>query len=796
MIANYNFLFTLLLAISIGINHLSANELRIVAADQHQTTLQGAHVKLRAPDGAVSFDKITDFEGIARFSDIQNGDWEVHIRYLGFEPLHQMIRVTEAERQFLLHLKPDVVNLAEVTISGSRSFLRQEGDRLILDPEALAGISTNALELIETVPGLFVDPQGGVFLSSATPAAIYINGREQRMNPQDIMAVLRSLPPNSIQRIEIIRNPSARYEASSSGGIINIVLKRGVNLGRYGSVNTGMNQGIYGNRFGGFSLNQGSQRSSWYLHANYAGNGHEEEVNQMRSFQNDNLLNQSTTTLLQSRQMFTGFGAGYQLNEKWSMNYDGRINTNHPNSSALSETHIEIPGNLQQAVNHTSNKSKLLNLNQDIGITLQIDTLGSSWDTRVGYTWDSGNVRQHYNTIYFSPGPEDLTGQGKNRYQRNLFQVQTDLNYRFGTATMLEAGLKGDFQDYNSRANYSIQKQGEWMDDTLRIHAYKFRETILSAYIEASHELPGNIQLKAGLRIEDYEMRGQLETPLDTGFVSRQTELFPYLYLSRSLWKAAGYEFRGYFIARRSVTRPDYQNLTPHNQYVSPWFYQTGNPGLKPQFTQNFEANISFDDIPIFAIGRSHTRNVFTNIMYQDDSTEERTISTYDNVGERQETYFRMVGALPPGRKYFFVLGTQYNKNEYKGMYGDEPIIFKRGSWQFFTMHSLRVTANTRIIMFAFYMLNGQLNFFETGNFGQLNISINQSFLDNRLHITLSGRDVLRTMQQNFRFNQGTLYLEGDRYSDNQRIGLSIRYQFGIRKQEEKQNLLKFDMGE
>ncbi|MDV7392755.1 TonB-dependent receptor plug domain-containing protein, partial [Arthrospira platensis SPKY1] len=137
----------------------------------------------------------------------------------------------------------------------------------------MVSISSNALELLETVPGMFVDPDGGIFLNNATPAQIYINGREQRMSQQDMASILRSLPPGSIQRIEVLRTPSTRYDAASSGGIVNIVLKKGVKLGRFGSVNAGFNQGAYGDRFAGFTLNDSGEKRNWYLNANYNHNG-------------------------------------------------------------------------------------------------------------------------------------------------------------------------------------------------------------------------------------------------------------------------------------------------------------------------------------------------------------------------------------------------------------------------------------------------------------------------------------------------------------------------------------------
>src|SRR4028118_1092556 len=118
--------------------------------------------------------------------------------------------------------------------------MRQEDDKTIVDPENLAASSTNAFEILEKTPGLFVDQDGNVYLSSTTPARIYINGREQRMSTADIATMLKSLPPNSIASIEILRTPSAKYDANGGGGIVNVVLKKGVRIGLTGSANVGL----------------------------------------------------------------------------------------------------------------------------------------------------------------------------------------------------------------------------------------------------------------------------------------------------------------------------------------------------------------------------------------------------------------------------------------------------------------------------------------------------------------------------------------------------------------------------
>jgi len=260
------------------------------------------------------------------FEDISSGLYQVSISYIGFETLIKTINVKHNERTFSFNLNENAISLSEVTIEAQRPFISQEEDKMIIDPEPIANISTNTLEVLESTPGLYVDQDGGIFLTGATPAVIYINGREQKMSSQDITSLLQSLPPGSVQKIEVIRTPSTKYDAASSGGIINVVLKKGVKLGRFGSVNIGMNQGKLGNRNAGLSLNSSGDNSTYYLNINYSRRGRYQEQNINRLLEQDKTLFQNSTSNSQNDQIYLGNGINYEANEKIHFSYDSRIN--------------------------------------------------------------------------------------------------------------------------------------------------------------------------------------------------------------------------------------------------------------------------------------------------------------------------------------------------------------------------------------------------------------------------------------------------------------------------------------
>ena len=304
----------------------------ILVRDDEKLPLIGATVQLTHLDDESGKFSTTDHTGVARFESVENASYFVNIRYMGFLPLERYISISPGQRFFEFQMQADVVALGEVTVTARRPLIRQEDDRMIIDPEPLANISTNTLEILENTPGLFVDEDAGIFLGTTTPAAIYINGREQKMSNQDINTILRALPPGSVQRIEVLRTPSTRYDAASSGGIINIVLKKGIRIGRFGSVNTGMNQGVYGNRFAGFSLNNSGEHTTTYLNANYSHTGRVDDLNAVRFLATDTTLTQTARSIQRANQGYLGFGLGYDAGPDVMFSYDGRLNGSYRKS--------------------------------------------------------------------------------------------------------------------------------------------------------------------------------------------------------------------------------------------------------------------------------------------------------------------------------------------------------------------------------------------------------------------------------------------------------------------------------
>jgi hypothetical protein len=732
---------------------------------------------------------ITDSIGITKISLAPKNAYIISVSAIGYKKYSKDYFINE-QSSIAIKLTEDPTQLNEVVVRSTKALIRQEDDKSVVDPEPLAASSTNAYETVEKVPGVFIDQDGNIYLNGLSPAGVQINGRDLRMSASDIAILLKSLPPNAIQKIELIRTPSAKYDASGGGGLVNIVLMKGVKIGLNGSVNSGFAQGVYGNQFIGFNLNNNNDKLSSYVNAQYSNNNNYTITNSDRILSIDSILRQEARAVSPNQSVNLGYGFGKTFKEKWELNYDGRMSQNKFDNTTKSESYLlelsnnQSTGNLQTNLN---NKGTNNFINQSLRAKLKLDTVGGEWVNDVSFNFSNSSTDQNYANVLLSRNTSS-GGEGNFGNDRNFFTYQSDLRKKISGIT-LESGVKTSILNFNNKSNYTKNNGGIITPDPFRTSSFNYKEQINAAYLQGSKTW-GPIVLKVGSRLEQTIMQGHQFIPKDTTFSVNRTDAFPYVYLSRKILMIMSYELRGFLVYRKTISRPSYDYLNPFAKYIDPFLYEVGNPNLKPQFTNNYEANISVDDKPLFAFGVNETTDIFTNVVYQSATNRQVSYRTYDNLGKSRETYFRVIGVIPPGKKFFAVLGTQYNRNNYNGFYEGKPIMFNRGTWSVFTFQSFKLDGFSTMTLNGFWRFKGQQQFYELSDFGTLNATINRQFLKKKLTITASYNDFLFTNKNNFVLNQGTQNAIGYRESDTRRLGLSLRYNFGIKPKENKMDML------
>lgn len=772
----------------------TAQQLRLTAfvkpAVKTDSSINATLRLFQLPDSSLQSTQVASSSGNG-FTVKASTRYLLKVTAVGYESQLKLIVISNKPATITLLLKKDTASLSTVIVRAKKPLLTQEDDKTIVDATVLANSSTNAYEVLEKTPGAIVDQDGNVYLNSATPATVYINGREMRMSAEDMAALLKSLPAGSISKIEILRTPSAKYDAANSGGIVNVVLKKGIKIGTTGSVNVREDQGVYPTSSAGFSINRSDGKISAYLSYQFTSRNSFEDIVSDRLINHDTLLLQRSYTSYSPVNNYIGAGVDIAVTKKLNLAYDMRLTANTNKSRASSSNDFSKTSTAQdfsQSETPISNDGHSLYFGNSIEAKYKIDTTGSEWASELNYSYSKSDNDQLYTNNYYLPVAPAEYGDGTTANTANNLDFKTDLTLKFKKQFKLETGYKINHSTNNNEAVFYTQSGSSPRQvNNYQTNTFNYTETISSAYLQLSKPFWG-FTFKSGLRFESTNISGHQKVPDDTSFSIKRTDLFPYFYLKHNLFKIFGYPLTVNAIYRRSISRPGYDALNPSPKFVDQFLYDVGNTRLQPQFTTNYELNVSYNDFPAFAIGVNETKNIFSKVTYQNEVTK-ISYRTYDNLGKNKEIYFRLFGATPEGHKFFMYAGVQYNYINYNGSYQGAPLQYKRGSWTLFAGQQFKVNSTLHFNLNAWMYINGFRAFNELKNMGQLNLSITQMALHKKLSIILSGSDVLLTNKAVFHIQQGNLVGNGSRIQDSRRVGITLRYNFGIKpKEEKKQN--------
>lgn len=738
------------------------------------------------PDTVLVSSKVAN-NSVTSFTVNSFAKFLLRVSSVTFENTEKIIAVTDKPVTINFILKTKNTTLGDVVVVAKKPLIKQEDDKTIVDAEVLANSSTNAYEVLEKTPGTIVDQDGNVYLASTTPATVLINGREMKLSSADIASLLKSLPAGSVSKIEILRNPSAKYDAASSGGMVNIILKKGVKLGTNGNANVAYFQGVYATKTIGFNINKGSDKINSYFNYQYTNRNNYEELNTNRLFRTDSafIAQQSYTTYPTTNNYLNG-GIDYQFTPKFNATYDLRMSSTNGKSLAVSGIDVSknpYPAVFAKNISGINSTNKTTYLGSNISTKYKIDSLGSEWTSQFDYSYYGNRNTQSYKNTYYLPVKPYISGDGINNNNKNIFLLQTDLILKLKKSLTIEAGFKAGISNSKSSANY-VKDTGNNIQfvDAFQTNTFRYRENIIAAYIQVSKTFSG-FTIKPGLRLETTDINGHQLIPSDTVFSIKRTDVFPYLFIKHRLFKMFGTPLIGNAIFRKSIKRPYYEVLNPYPKYIDQSLFDIGNPKLKPQFTTNYELNITYENIPVIALGINNTKDIFSNVNYAGPNNI--TYRTYDNLGKNKEFYAKVIGGIPPGGTYFFYVGALYNYTHYTGFYESVPFDLKRGSWTFFMFQEFKVTPTFTLNTQGFLKTKGLQNLYELNTFGGLFVSANKSILKKKANIILSVNDLLHSNQISFSLKQGTTEATGKRVNDTRRLGLTFRYNFGIKPKEE-----------
>lgn len=759
-------LLLLLMAGSVSGQTISGN-----ITDHKNEPITGATVTLHADSLTVQA-KFTDSLGVFRFDQLHaHRKYTVKVSYLGYKTYQSPPVNPSYTFNNLVPEESGETVLNELVVKGRKPMIENEIDRTIVNVDAMPGGNTgSAYSLLEKTPGVSVQ-NNSVSLNGKSGVAVLINGRPTHLSGRDLENYLKSLPASDIEKIELLDNPPAKYDAAG-GAIINLRLRQNRQIGWAGNLNLSHSAGKYTRNYDGLSLNYNQGKIHIYTSGGYFNETYEDQEIRNTRFLNENI---NIGTEIKNQSKSRGFnvhgGLDYFMSSKTTLGVFYRnsrpfvpsvrtiVNTEQGGSSVITnpnEEHKTYDGASAYITQKLNSQGRELSLELNQVRYLMHGTQLFSSNEPFEYGLNTRIRTRSANIDYIHPI------KGGN----------------------LEAGLKSTFMNNDNDNRYFDIVESGLEPDWRKTNHFLYKENINAAYISGSKRFR-RWNPKAGIRVETTRAEGlQLgnEAVEPSGFERSYANVFHNFILSYKL-DSAGTQVLT-FLTQKRLVRPYYLYLNPFMQYRDPYNYATGNPELNPQLQNRFEVN--YRSGGKYEIAAHY--NPFTDVILPTTETIDNIFYTqYDNIAEGY-MYMLSLGLNSRPAKWWNV---NYRvRAAHIGLRGkvyvenlDYSINVARIELNNHFTLSRNLSAST-YINYASKDLGGQT---VTSARYTINAGLQYKFLKEKASLNLSAEDLFYSWKTRSRSTNITnAYITSLSYSDSRRIGISFNYRFGNNKEMKK----------
>ena len=560
--------------------------------------LEYVTVLLRQPqDSVLVAGAITNAAGNYSFEPVAPANYILTLTFVGYRKQSMLIELRDATSIYkapAIILKEDANILGEVVIRGQKPLVEQDGGKLILNVQnSIIAAGGSAAELLERAPGVSIDQNDQISVNGKTGVNVMIDGKLTYLPPAELATLLRSMSVNNIATIEVISNPSARYDATGNAGVINIKLKKNTQEGVNGSITAGAGYGRYGKANGSVNLNYRTKKWNHYLNYGYTFNKRFNDFLTDRVSLRNNGDPIYYTQQLDRIQRLPSHtwqaGSEWQWNTKNSIAITTSGSYNERNTDNNSFTQLKsASGNEADSTFILTNDQRYRwhNISSSIGYKHLFAPAGSEFSFDVDYSNyefklnDNFTIKQFEQTDIFKKQYNVLSDQPSSF---NIYTTRMDYTHRLNKQTSLETGVKFSYVNTVNEIIFTNNQNGQFETDLTRSTDFDYTEKVGAGYVTMKTKLLG-FDAQLGLRAEQthydgFSKRAQLSIERD------YFKLFPNITLNHSLQE--NYQF-GFSYSYR-IDRPAYNDLYPYVFYFDPFSAQKGNPALLPQFTHNFQ---------------------------------------------------------------------------------------------------------------------------------------------------------------------------------------------------------------
>ncbi|RPA67715.1 TonB-dependent receptor [Cyclobacteriaceae bacterium YHN15] len=781
--------FVTLLIFFLGMSNLAAKEFSHIigqVADGKGEFLPFVNVALvEAESGSLLTGAVTGDDGKFLIESARSGKVQLVISSIGFETFKSEsfeIKPGITKNFGTISILEEEGNLSEVTVRATRPEIIIEADKTTINIEGtVMAEGNNALDVISRSPGVYVDENNNINLNGRPGVTVMINDRQTYMSASDLSNFLRAMPAENIKSIEIINNPTSRFDAEGGAGIINIRLKKNNIDGMFGSIQIGgMYNGIYGPN-AGLSLNvkKGKWTNNVSLNYNEFNFLNELEIN--RNFQLEegiSKFDQDSRIRMINKSLFFNGGSDYEINKNHSVGIAIQASEYNGENTGEAITEIDNPGTddlffLKSHNDNNSNNRRIFGNFHYVGL---LDSMGTKLTSDIDYTKMISSSTSLLSNDFWMNDNEHQSARDYiltlNDMDYNIFTAKVDFIKPFGKGRVLESGLKGSWVHSDNSLDLSKAVEEEPFQPDPNSNRFIYEENVLAAYASYKGNFSEKVSFQAGLRSEYSDIKGTSVT-LDSLNSQKYLDFFPSVFVQQKVSE----NYQIIYNANRRITRPNYRLLNPFIYYIDPLTTEQGNPGLRPQYAHNLEMNHVFKGSYQLSLGYSLTNDVFQQIFMQDE--ESRTTTTYTANLDKAQTW-NLRAIVPVEIKSWWTMNNmvQLTNSQWKSMIGDALLDVSQTSFTLRSQNTVNLPKGFKAEVMGMYVGPSQYGQASIKGFAWVDAGITKNFLNDKLTLTVNGTDLLRSqiIRANVQFD--TIDTQFQQYRNTQGVRFTLRYKF------------------
>ena len=761
------------------------------AVDTKNVPVESATISLiKSKDSSISKIAVSDKTGKFTFTGIPLGSYFTTISAISFTKTNSPVFVISENNTAVilgaLILQELPKNLSAVVVTSKKPLIEQKIDRMVVNVDAsVTNVGSTALEVLEKSPGVTVDKDGNISLKGKSSVMVMIDGKPSYLNGSELANLLGNMNSNQLSQIEIMTNPSAKYDAAGNAGVINIKTKKSITQGFNGSVTLSYGQGVYAKSNNSIMLNYRTSKINTFLNYGYSINKGFMDFDIQRNFFGTtgikiSELDQQSNRINQSQNNNLKLGLDYFINKQTTLG-------------------IVTSGFLAPQKQNGFTTSYLKDANANINaIEKTIRTVDNTWkngavNINFHSSFDSSkkDITANFDYLHYDfSGNQNITGLTYNpnqilqasNYLKNLLPLTIDiysgrLDYAqpLNNGVKLETGIKSSLVKTNNVSDFFNLSNNNWLTDSVLSNAFNYSENINAAYLNLNKKF-GKWMVQAGVRLVNTNYKGlqsSLSQKSDSSFSRNYTSLFPTAFISYEMNSNNQFALS---IGRR-IDRPAYQELNPFIGFIDKYTYSTGNPFLQPQFSTNIELSHSYKNLLTTTINYSVVHDMINETLIHKDSVIIRSVG---NIGTRYNYGITESATIPFNKWYSATLFANLYQNKYIGEINGYA----------FNAKQLTLSLNVSNQFSFTNGWSGELS----GNYtsrnrdegqaivlpaGQVSAGIAKQLLNNKASIKFNIRDIFYTQNpkeiQNFQDVQSTLKIS----RDTRVFNIAFVYRFG-----------------